>query len=177
MILTLGSIKWMFIQPSAETPIDTMRDLLKVGRVRKRWFAGMSLFLVWTGASMRSFFLLLRAAAVKSFSSVNQMKLTRLAGYNLKSWLEHWNLTCLLAFVSSWALRFFKHWSCKSLLILLTDDWLIPICLCVRYDCGISSWLSTSHSTCWTLLTVLAVLSGGRCLVDVEKIQFYRSLK
>jgi hypothetical protein len=30
-------------------------------------------------------------------SSENQMKLTKLAGYNLRSWRERWNLACLLA--------------------------------------------------------------------------------
>ena len=38
-------MKWMLAQPSAEIPTDTIRDLLKVGRVRKRRFAATSLLI------------------------------------------------------------------------------------------------------------------------------------
>jgi len=36
------------VRPREETPTDIIRDLLKVGRVRKRWSAAISLFRVPT---------------------------------------------------------------------------------------------------------------------------------
>ena len=41
----LGSI-WSLVQPSFHTATKTIMDLMKVGRVRRRWLASMSLFLV-----------------------------------------------------------------------------------------------------------------------------------
>ena len=45
----------VIVRPSAEIPTDTIRDLLKVGRVRKRRFAATSLLLVPTETSILSY--------------------------------------------------------------------------------------------------------------------------
>ena len=104
---------------------------------------------------MRSFWALLGAATVRSFSSVNQIKFTVAAGYRLSSFRQQSRRTFLLASVNSWTLRFLWHFSCKLfLMILLTDVRDIPtclaICLCEEWDCGASSWLNTRSST-WSM--------------------------
>jgi len=68
-----------FVQPSLDNATETMRDLLKVERVRKRRLALISRFLVVVGAYTRSFCEFIAADTVNSFSSVKKMNAVSLS--------------------------------------------------------------------------------------------------
>ena len=148
-------MKMRDVQPNAETPTDTITDCEKVDLVFSSRAAGNCLFCVpWLAYSLL-FCRLTGATTVKSFSSVNHMELTRLSGYLLSNCFARVRRVSLLASVSFCACFLLKHFSLRSLCIILkTDLWEMPaslaICLVDLWVPGASSWLSTSSSTALT---------------------------
>src|SRR3954470_14262925 len=103
------------VQPRADTPTDTMTDLEKFERVCNNLSAVNCLFLVPSGAYSLSFCRLIGGATVKSFSSVNHMKLTTDAGYFFSSCLVWTRRVILFAAVSSCTPFFLKQARRRSL--------------------------------------------------------------
>src|ERR1043165_9166566 len=111
-------MKMSSMQPRADTPTETMTDLEKLDRVCSNLSADNCLLLVPTCAYSLLFCRLMGGATVKSFSSVNHMKLTTYAGYFFSSCLARTRRVSLFAAVSSCARFFLKQTSCKSLWII-----------------------------------------------------------
>ena len=136
---------------SADTPADTITDLENVEHVHNHLSADSSAF-VPARAYRRSFCRFTVGATVNNFSSVNQIKFTRRAGYFFRSCLDQTKRVNLLASVSSCALFFLKHCKFSSWwLMLWTVDFAMPVsCAICRTDrCmpGASSWLIASSLT------------------------------
>src|ERR1043165_6902532 len=110
-------MKMSSVQPRADTPTETMTYLEKLDRVCSNLCADNCLLLVPTGAYSLSFCRLMGGATVKSFSSVNQMKMTTDAGYFFSSCLARTRLVSLFAAASSCVRFFLKQASCRSLWI------------------------------------------------------------
>ena len=129
-----------------------MTDFEKCERVLNNLSADNCLLLVPTGAYSLSSCMLMGGATVKSFSSVNQMKLTTDARYLFSSCLARTRRVILFASVSSCDYFFLKYCRRRSLWMMRwTDDlWMFlshAIYLTVLWVHGASSWLSTSSST------------------------------
>src|ERR1044072_780502 len=116
------------VQPKADIPTETMTDLEKLDRVCSNLSVDNCLFLVPTCVYSLSFCRLMGGATVKSFSSVNQIKLTADAGYFFSSYLARTRRGRLVAAVSSFSRSFLKQTSCRSLWIMRwTDDLSMPV--------------------------------------------------
>src|ERR1043165_7003896 len=105
-------MKMSSVQPRANTPTETMTDLEKLDHVCSNLSADNCLFLVPTGAYSLSFCTLMGGETVKSFSSVNQMKLITDARYFFSSCLARTRRVSLSAAVSFCARFFLKQTSC-----------------------------------------------------------------
>src|ERR1043165_7017845 len=102
-------MKMSSVQPRADTPTETMTDLEKLDHVCSNLSADNCLLLVPTDAYSVSFCRLIGGATVKSFSSVNQMKLTTAARYFFSSCLALTRWVSLFGAVSSCARFFLKQ--------------------------------------------------------------------
>ena len=157
-------MKWMLVVPRADTPMDTINERLKVGRVHNKRAAAICFLTVPAWAYTRSFWLLVGRATVKIFSSVKTIKLTRLAGYLANSWWARCSRATLFASVSCVARCFLKHRKRKSFFkFRLTVSGEIPVSRaishCVKCVPGLSSWLmpAAQHVQCYRCVVQTAV--------------------
>jgi len=88
----------MLVLPSADTPTDTITERLNIGRARNSR-AATTCFLEVPGREYtQSFWLFVERATVNTFSSVNTINLTRLAGYLASRWRARWQTCKLVCF-------------------------------------------------------------------------------